>query len=259
MKPFVAICLLASITSYASGMVAPKPFPGDARITYVPYQDNNVVSIVGKTFTSTQILFGAQEHILDVEGGDRDGWIVTYQKNLPNMLFIKPTTLNSHSNITVVTTRHTYYFDVRSNKALNIRAPSTYAMKFVYPEESRLQQKASIAAMQRHKAQTLKANKHPKTYNWNYAFNGAQEIMPAHVFDDGVFTYFEMHKDQPMPAIFIVDNKKGEESVVNIHRQGDLLVVHRTAPQFTLRLGKAHVASIFNNVEIARMQGRGQR
>ena len=243
-----------SATTFAS--IAPQPFPGDSRITRIAYQDNNVIPIKGQTFTSTQIVFGIHEHILDVEGGDRDGWIVTYQKSLRNMLFIKPTILGSDSNITVVTTRHTYYFHVTSNKRLNTQDKRTYAIKFFYPEDERLQLKATLAAQKRHRAATLNTSKHPKKYNWNYSFNGARDIMPAHVFDDGVFTYFEMRPNQPLPAIFIVDNQHGEEAVVNLRRQGSFLVVQRTAPQFTLRMGKNQVASVFNNSEIARLQGR---
>ena len=254
-QQLIHFILAGVISSTAMATITPQPFPGDARITRIAYQDNNVIPITGQTFTSTQLVFGVNERIVDVEGGDRDGWIVTYQKNLPNMLFIKPTILGSNSNVTVVTTRHTYYFHVVSNKQLNGVKKATYAIKFFYPEEARQQLKATLAAQARHKAATLNKSKHPKTYNWNYSFNGAREIMPAHVFDDGVFTYFEMRPNQPLPAIFIVDNQLGEEAVVNLRRQGDLLVVHRTAPQFTLRLGKSQVASVFNNVEINRMKG----
>lgn len=254
-KKFLIYIVAACLPYVSFAAITPQPFSGDKRITRVAYQDNNVIPIKGQTFTSTQIVFGANERILDVEGGDRDGWIVTYQKNLPNMLFIKPTILGSNSNITVVTTRHTYYFHVLSNAHLNGHEKATYAIKFFYPEDTRQQLKATLEAQRRHKAATLHASKHPKTYNWNYSFNGARDIMPVHVFDDGVFTYFEMRPNQPMPAVFIVDNKQGEEAVVNMRRQGDLLVVQRTAPQFTLRMGKGQVASIFNNTEISRIKG----
>ena len=254
-KCLAHLMLASCLSTTAMAAITPQPYPNDTRITRVAYQDNNVIPIKGQTFTSTQLVFGVSERILDVEGGDRDGWIVTYQKNLPNMLFIKPTLLGSNSNITVVTTRHTYYFHVASNKQLNSHEKATYAIKFFYPEDERQQLKATLAAQNRQKAATLNTSRHPKTYNWNYSFNGAREIMPAHVFDDGVFTYFEMRPNQPLPAIFIVDNQHGEEAVVNMRRQGDLLVVQRTAPQFTLRMGKSQVASVFNNGEISRIKG----
>ena len=256
-KCIASLILAACFSNTALATLTPEPYPEDARILKVAYQNNNVIPIQGQTFTSTQIVFGVNERILNVDGGDRDGWIVTYQKNLPNMLFIKPTTLlGSNSNITVVTTRHTYYFHVVNNKDSQHHEKSTYAIKFFYPEEERQQLKATLDAQKRHRAAALSANKSPKTYNWNYSFNGTPDMIPAHVFDDGVFTYFELRPNQPVPAIFIVDNKHGEEAVVNMRRQGDLLIVHRTAPQFTLRMGKSKVGSVFNNIEINRIKGR---
>lgn len=129
-----------------------------------------------------------------------------------------------------------------------------YAVKFYYPQEEQKRLQASRAAQKRHKAATLKENKHPKIYSWDYSFNGSPDLRPAHVFDDGVFTYFEMRPNQPIPALFIVDNQHGEEAVTNMRRRGNYLVVHRIAPQFTLRMGANHVASIFNNKEIARIK-----
>ena len=87
----------------------------------------------------------------------------------------------------------------------------------------------------------------PSAYHWDYSFHGSTSIMPLHVFDDGRFTYFQLRPNQALPAIFAVDSKSAEESVVNFRQEGRYLVVHRLAPQFTLRLGKHRVASIFNN------------
>lgn len=255
-KIFCATLLIGQFSTTGFAALSPEPYASDARITRVPYQENNVVSLKGRAFTSTQLIFSPQEHILNVDGGDRAAWMVTLNENLPNIAFIKPTVFNSDSNITIVTTRHNYYFHVSSNKTLNAQGKPTYAIKFYYPQEERQRLAATQAAQKRHRDATLKASKHPKTYSWDYSSNGSQDIMPAHVFDDGVFTYFEMRPNQPMPAIFIVDNQHGEEAVTNIRRKGNYLVVHRTAPQFTLRMGANHVASIFNNKEIARIKFR---
>jgi type IV secretion system protein VirB9 len=256
MNKLMILGLFIGPISMSFSAITPKPFSSDSRITQVAYQGNNVVALKGRTFTSTQIILSPQEHILNVDGGDRDAWMVTLNDNLPNIAFIKPTVLNSDSNITIVTTRHNYYFHVTSNKSISSPGQPTYAIKFYYPEEERKKLQASREAQKRHREATLKATKHPKTYSWDYSFNGSADIMPAHVFDDGVFTYFEMRPNQAMPAIFIVDNHHGEEAVTNIRRKGNYLIVHRTAPQFTLRMGAHHVASIFNNKEIARITSR---
>ena len=257
MKKITAIALL---TALAPAMVLaeqhPANHPNDQRIKVVNFQDNNVVPFHGVTFTSTQVVFGHDEVVLDVEGGDTAAWIVTHRPHLANMVFIKPTALGSDSNITVVTNKHNYYFHATSNRELtHTPAQQTYTIKFNYPDEER----ARVQAREKARLQQAAIN-HPKppvVHNSDYRFSGNKQIMPLHVFDNGKFTYFELRKNQPAPAIFAIDNKQGKESVVNTRREGNYLVVQRLAPQFTLRNGGT-VASVFNSREIMNIkQNRG--
>ena len=78
----------------------PTSMPTDMRIKKVIFQENNVVPIHGITLTATQIQFGDNERVLDIEGGDSTAWMVTYHPDLANMLFIKPTMLKSRTNLT---------------------------------------------------------------------------------------------------------------------------------------------------------------
>lgn len=130
----------------------------------------------------------------------------------------------------------------------------TYTLKFVYPEDERRKLKAQLNKKKLSKKSILSKNKKPGKYNWNYSFNGDKSIMPAHVFDDGVFTYLELRNNQEVPAVFAIDNRLGEEALVNASRQGQYLVIHRLAPQFTLRSGKNHVASVFNNKAVCKIR-----
>jgi type IV secretion system protein VirB9 len=244
--------LLCSSGLYAQ--VNPTPDPKDARIKIVAFQENNVVPVLGKTFTTTQIVFGDDEFVKGVEGGDTTGWIVDYKPAMPNMVFIKPTALDSNSNMTVVTNKHNYYFKVKSNASVDDHEAVTYALKFIYPEDARRQLNEKLKENAIKNAQTLNALNNPTAYNWSYRFHGNKQIMPLHVFDDGTFTYFELGKNQAVPAVFAVDDKQGKESVVNTRREGNYLVVQRLAPQFTLRHGRT-VASVFNSNEIARLRG----
>ena len=81
--------------------------------------------------------------------------------------------------------------------------------------------------------------------------------MPVHVFDDGQFTYLQLRLGQTVPAVFAVDNAAGQESVVNTRTEGDYLVIQQLAPQFTLRQGEFHVASIFNNAMVKKIRENG--
>lgn len=243
--------LIGTVTALlATGLHAqnnPVSFSTDSRIKHVVYQENNVVPILGMTFTTTQIQFGDKEEILDIEGGDSTAWMVTYHPELSNTVFVKPTILDSSTNLTVITNQHAYYFHLTSNKKLERNpAQQTYAVKFVYQPTNI---PANIA-----KQTPPKVNPfiHPKVLNTAYRFSGSPQLVPRHVFDDGKFTYFELALNGAVPAIFAVDDKQGKESTVNTRREGKYLIVQRIAPQFTLRHDRL-ATSVFNTQEINRL------
>lgn len=222
MKPTIAI-LLFFLTTLSFAAV-------EHTVEVIPFVENQVIPLRSSTFTVTEIQFGADERVQSIQSGDLAAWTVDVSKALPNRLFIKPTISGSNSNLTVVTDQHTYYFHLTSNN--NQQSP-LYAIKFIYPKTN-------------FKTADLSKPHLPSSYHWNYTFHGSTAVMPLHVFDDGHFTYFQLRPGQSLPAIFAVDTKKGKESVVNFRRENHYLVVHRLAPQFTLRSGAHQVASIFN-------------
>ena len=248
----------ASFSCYAQQKII--PLHTDHRIVVVAYQKNNVVPLAASVFVNTQIIFSAKEHVVDVEGGDAAAWSVVINPDLPNVINLKPLVDRSDANMSVVTldpTMHRRYYrfslscGVQPAKKSYHAAP-IYALEFVYPaEELKIRmQKNTDANMRRHAL--LNPATDPSHYHWDYSFSGDRVILPLHVFDDGKFTYFQLRPGQPIPAVFMVDNTAGQESVVNAHREGRYWVVYRVAPQFTLRYGSLHVLSIFNNVLIRR-------
>ena len=64
--------------------------------------------------------------------------------------------------------------------------------------------------------------------------------MPKRVWDDGRFTYIALGNNREIPAAFKVDGNDGE-STVNLHTEGQLLVIHEVARRFMLRLDKQEV------------------
>lgn len=252
----LSITLALGVSLNAQAKQSPLPYPSDNRIKMVAYQENNVVPVYGKTFTSTQLIFGKGEKVLDVEGGDTDGWVVTHHQHLTNMLFVKPTILGSDSNMVVVTNKHNYYFHVMSNRVLKAdQRGQTYAIKFIYPKEERDTLNRKLARLKRVRKSQVNKKRSPGKYNWQYTFSGNRQIMPSHVFDDGTFTFFEMRPNQPAPAIFEV-SRNGKESLLNIRRSGNYLVVQKLGAQFSLRQGKERVASVFNQKIIKSLSRR---
>jgi type IV secretion system protein VirB9 len=239
-------CMLLTSQSYA--LQATRSLPQDHRIKVVSYEPNNVVPILGTTFNTTQIIFDKDEFIENLQSGDPAAWSVNVQQQIPYMLFLKPTLAGSNTNLMVITTKRTYYFQLKSVDAEHLSSKQqTYAIRFTYPEEEAAQQVALMKKIDTQKKGQLNPAQNPQFYNWDYSFHGDKTLIPLHVFDDGQFTYFELRPGQSISAVFSVDNVAGKESIVNFRREGQYVVVQQRAPQFTLRNGGEHVASIFNN------------
>ncbi|MEN9917346.1 MAG: protein LvhB9 [Pseudomonadota bacterium] len=234
-----------------------RALASDHRIRVVSYQPDNVVLINATTFTTTQIVFGNDEVIENIQNGDASAWTFNVQKGLANMMFLKPTIVDSNTNMTVITNQHTYYFHLISHQN-DIPSNNTYALRFIYPEEERAHLLSQVRYNQAQKQAILNANSHPQNYNWDYSFSGAHSIMPLHIFDDGQFTYMQLQAGQAIPAIFSVNNSSGKEAVVNYRREGDYLIVQQLSPQFTLRADRYHVASVFNNKRIHQLKTQGE-
>jgi len=255
---FCVFCFLSVSTISSFGLQKPRALATDSRIKVIAYQKNNVVPVYGTTFINTQLIFGKNETIVDVEDGDAVAWTIKVDKNLSNVLNLKPTVLGSHTNLSVITLdnqgkRRYYHFQLMSNsKPTTNTHHQTYVIRFIYPEEQKAKLLATLNTKKLTKHSIINAYKNPKKYNWDYSFSGSRAIMPLHVFDDGKFTYLQLRHNQPVPAIFAVNNTFGKESVVNYRRVGQYLVIQEVAPQFTLRDGKSHVASIFDNKLIAK-------
>lgn len=246
----VLLFCLAGCSTAVMASNPPRALASDSRIQVVAYDANQVVPIRFNLMTDTQVILNPDEHIISVNNGDAAAWMVDTTNQPPYMFFLKPTIAGSDTNATVVTDKRIYYFHLYASSAVN-PANATYAVRFIYPQEQQ-------AKMLQQQAATLNLSKDPSAYNWQYSFSGSRNILPLHVFDDGQFTYMQLRQGQPVPAIFAVDNWAGAESVVNYRRQGDYLVIERTAPQFTLRSGKYDVVSIFNDVTVKKIWNNGR-
>ncbi len=113
----------------------------DPRLVERLYDPDEVVTVHGRTNVQATIRFGEDEHIENVAIGDSMKWQVTPNKRA-NLLFVKPLSERAATNMTVVTDRHTYLFDlVASPTNRNL----LYVLSFTYPEEPEDVQQASAA------------------------------------------------------------------------------------------------------------------
>jgi type IV secretion system protein VirB9 len=256
-----AISTLMAMSAFAVAENKPIELATTPYISNVAYEQSNVVPITGTPMTTTNIIFGKDETVVGASTGDLTSWEVS-QADIPNILFVKPTRVGSNTNLTVYTNKHRYFFHIMSKDPKD--STPTYAVIFEYPQEEMAKINAKQKWLKGQNDANLSKPMQPKDYNYDYTFNGSRTIMPVNVFDDGTFTYFTFLPNTPQPAIFAVDNAEGNETVVNIRRlsnfttpmgeRGNVVKVLRVAPQFTLRLGKNKVASIFNKPSIAKIE-----
>ncbi len=245
---FYAICCVP--TSFANQM--PRALGTDARMRVVPYDPNNVVTVVGNQLITTSLEFGAGEQVQGVEGGDSVAWLVTVNKAHPNIVFIKPTMDESDTNMTVLTDKYAYHFRLvmPSKKADAPKMTPTYNIRFSYPQEEQADALARAAKVDREKNALVADNDtSPMDWNWQYSYSAkcSRDNVPVRAFDDGRFTYFEFAPHASIPAIFLVD-QEGRESLANFTMKGPYLVIQKTARQFSLRSnGANNVSCVFND------------
>jgi type IV secretion system protein VirB9 len=220
-------CLLAALTLDAA-LAERRPTPGrfDSRMRKVIYTPDDIVTIQAALGMSTMIKFGRDEQIRTIAAGDTVGWQIAPDAQR-TVLFVKPLEPDSATNMHVVTSRGTYTFRMVGTKTTSFEG--YFKIQFVYPEDEVRERRARDTSLP-----NLKALRR-ESLNWDYGFKGAEQNRPLIVFDDAVKTFFRFHGE--VPAIFAVDEARNE-TLLNFRREGEYIVLDRTARQFTLRNGE---------------------
>lgn len=210
---------------------------GDARLVTQRYNGDEVVRIHGQIGVQASVAFAEDEHIENVAIGDSQSWQVTPNKRA-NLLFVKPLSPRARTNMTVVTDRRTYFFDL-------ISAPGgspLYVLRFTYPDEPKPVQVAAPGAMTAEEAQAVagppaEAPVDPATLNFAWRPRGKEKLFPSRIYDDGNSTYLTWPAKALLPAMQI-RNEKGVEGPVNYAVRGEVLVVDGVSDLIVLRSGK---------------------
>lgn len=224
----------------AYALQEPRPIATDRRIRTVRYSPNEVYQFVGHYGYQSNIEFNADEKIQTVSIGDSVAWLVNPSEN---RLFLKPIEQNATTNLTVITDKRTYFFELHAEETNNIRDDTmVFAVRFVYPQND-----AATLNFSRYEP-LPDIDAHPEKYNFNYSVRGSDAISPIRIFDDGRFTYFEFSdKNADIPAFFHVDSA-GNEELINFRKRANYIVVERVSPVFTLRRG-SDLMCVYNDTK----------
>ena len=223
-----------------------RPIASDNRIRVMIYSPNDVFKYTGYYGYQANIEFASDEQIESVSMGDSTSWQIVPSGN---RMFIKPTESDATTNMTVMTNKRTYYFELYAENAENIRDPNmSFSVKFLYPDDS-----LDEFGMSNYSNNDLNPDlEHPETLNFHYTMSGSEEIAPIEVFDDGEFTYLQFRDhNATLPGVFSV-NHELQEAMVNYHMSNsvnNLLIIEHVYPKLALRAGKK-VTCVFNEMFI---------
>ncbi len=215
----------------------------DSRIVTLDYDEASVVRLEGCVNFQTMITFGKGEHVENVGLGDSSQWQVMPNKRA-DLLFVKPITPKAYSNMTVVSDKHTYNFELRAAPAEACdHGHAIYELRFTYaPEPSA----APPTVKDKQAVPTdLNALPLPEKRNTAYTYSGDVLLVPLRIFDDGASTYMRWADGIETPAVYAL-NPDNTESIINYANRGDYLVIEQVARAFVLRRGTQKV-TLYND------------
>lgn len=237
-KKIILSLTLVLLAANANAVSMSRPLGGEKRIKIINYMPNTVFKFTGHYLFQSIIEFALDEDVQTISMGTSSPWQLV---PAGNRIFIKPVEDNATTNMTVITNKRMYFFEMHAEEADGISDENlAFIVKFVYPEDS------SFNALKQVKSNSGPDLSKPELYNLNYTISGsAKDIEPMQVFDDGEFTYLKFRDiNSEIPAIFNVD-KKGNESLVNFRISNGYVVVERVSNRFTLRHGRDTIC-VFN-------------
>jgi len=232
------LTIISASNVWAGGI--PRPMGGENRIKILNYTPNTVFKFVGHYEFQSIIEFALDEEIDTITMGTPTPWLLV---PAGNRIFIKPIEDEATTNMTVITNKRMYFFEMHAEEATGVHDENlNFVIKFVYPEQYNL----GAGTITQVTSTSGPDMSKPELYNFNYSISGeALDIQPLQIFDDGEFTYIKF-KDMNavMPAIFSVD-RLGNEGLVNFRQEGGYVVIERVSDRFTLRHGPDTIC-IFN-------------
>jgi type IV secretion system protein VirB9 len=105
----------------------------DSRIKTYIYSPNDVYLLVLQYGFQLNVEFAKNERVQTISLGDNYAWKIT---PLDNLLFIRPLERNIRTNMTIITNKNTYYFDLVSHDDEDDLSQSDqmYLVRFYYPK-----------------------------------------------------------------------------------------------------------------------------
>ena len=264
----VIVALALSLKSTSISYAKNASITTDSRIKTLVYNANEVYQLKFHYGYQSFIEFAEGESIEMISIGESFAWRLT---PADRRLFVRPLEVAAHTNMTIITNKRTYQFDIRSGE-YDGRADEelVYVVRFFFPDlrpkkpipsQLRRPNPAAIAkpapAVIRNPTDKLYLNKEytgvlalnsdKNNINFDYQFAGnAPDITPIKIYDNGQETSMQFKNNNLIiPTISVVDIF-GQETMVSYVLKDNYVVIPVVANQFTLRLADSMLC-IFNN------------
>lgn len=238
-KPISTAMIALALCTNASGAQLPEAGNKDARIRFATYDPYDVVTIHTRVGLLTQIVLDQDEEIVDMTGGDVEGWGVA-TKQARNGVFLKPAAELADANLHVVTNKRTYSFDLKMARKSKgeIGFMTVY---FRYPEAEKAKQAvASESEQVRHLLDTA-----VPAGNRRYSVQGSSDLAPIEAWDDGRTTFLRFRARATIPAIYEASEEGAPARIENINVEDDVVQVQGIRRKLVLQSGK-RIACVFN-------------
>ncbi|GAB4162940.1 MAG: P-type conjugative transfer protein VirB9 [Rickettsiaceae bacterium] len=242
MKKLIFFFVVILTTYSALAIRESRPTPIDSRIRVMVYNPDDVFKFTGYYGYQASIELARDEEVISISMGDTTAWQIV---PAGYRIFIKPVEPDATTNMTLITNKRTYFFELYAEETTDIRDPGmVFNVKFIYPDEDEEDHVRTFAKGGVSGPDLTK----PENLNFYYSISGNEEIAPIKIFDDGEFTYLQFRdKNNEIPAIFAVDEDL-RESMVNFRldpSNSNLVVVEQVFRKLTLRAGKK-IVCVFN-------------
>ncbi|MFT4967972.1 MAG: type IV secretion system protein VirB9 [Candidatus Deianiraeaceae bacterium] len=234
------------------------PINIDSRIKTLIYSPNEIYTLNLKMGFQSIVEFSIDESVELVSIGDPYPWKLT---PIDRRLFIKPLQVGVGTNLTIITNKRTYLFDLKSDTTTSAHDFDViHVVRFFYPkipmDKSQYSLKDYISSkdgnmMQSiHNARNLSGEsvgnstlrhasesieKKRTAVNLNYSFVGEyNEVTPIEIFDDRKDTFFRFKNNNKPPKIYSINNS-GKRRLVKQKTVGDFVIIPGVHSRFHIK------------------------
>ena len=232
------------------------PVTVDSRIKTFIYNPNEIYTLNLKLNFQTIIEFSYDEAVELISVGDPFPWKLT---PIDRRLFIKPLQIGVRTNLTIITNKRTYLFDIKSDSTSSIDDFDViHVVRFFYPkiptEEAKYNLNDFLTQKSGNKEQTIEESKgltqrrvgntdfansgiKNVAVNLNYSFAGEYNLVtPLEVFDDRKDTFIRFKNNNIELKIYSVE-EGGKRRIQRVKKVGDFVVISGVHAKLHLKSG----------------------